>query len=103
VFPDLSQLHQLTELPADASASELVSHPRTREVFGRLLTEMAASSTGSSNRIQRLVIEARPPQLDAHEITDKGSINQNAVLTNRADTVAELYAAEPAAHIICLS
>ncbi|MDP2548414.1 feruloyl-CoA synthase [Oceanobacter sp. 4_MG-2023] len=103
VFPDLSQLHQLTELPADASASELVSHPRTREVFGRLLTEMAASSTGSSNRVQRLVIEARPPQLDAHEITDKGSINQNAVLTNRADTVAELYAAEPAAHIICLS
>ncbi len=102
VFPDLAQLHKLTELPADASASELVSHPRTREVFERLLGEMAASSTGSSTRVQRLVIEARPPQLDAHEITDKGSINQNAVLTNRADTVEKLYAAEPEAGIICL-
>ena len=33
-----------------------------------------------------------PPSLDAGEITDKGSLNQRAVLDRRAAQVAELYA-----------
>jgi feruloyl-CoA synthase len=32
-----------------------------------------------------------PPSLDAGEMTDKGSINQRAVLTRRAALVEELY------------
>ena len=35
---------------------------------------------------------AEPPSLDAGEATDKGSINQRAVLTRRAALVEELYA-----------
>ena len=42
------------------------------------------------------------PHLDAGEITDKGSINQRAVLTRRADLVAELYAPEPSARVIVI-
>jgi feruloyl-CoA synthase len=34
---------------------------------------------------------ADPPSLDAGEITDKGSINQRAVLTYRAQAVDALY------------
>ncbi|WP_221794038.1 feruloyl-CoA synthase [Oceanobacter mangrovi] len=94
VFPDLAQLALLTELPASTDAETLVNHPRTREVFAGLLQEMAASSTGSSTKIQRLIIEANPPQLDAHEITDKGSLNQRAILEKRVDSVEKLYAAE---------
>jgi feruloyl-CoA synthase len=41
-----------------------------------------------------------PPSLDAGEITDKGSINQRAVLQARAALVRELYADEPPAHVI---
>jgi hypothetical protein len=33
-----------------------------------------------------------PPSIDASEITDKGSINQRAVLKNRAALVEALYA-----------
>ena len=48
-------------------------------------------STGSSNRIARAVVLEEPPSLDAGEMTDKGSINQKAVLKRRAGLVAELY------------
>jgi feruloyl-CoA synthase len=49
-------------------------------------------STGSSNRIARAMVLDEPPSLDAGEMTDKGSINQRAVLARRAALVEELYA-----------
>ncbi len=48
-------------------------------------------STGSSNRIARIMLLEEPPSLDAGEMTDKGSINQRAVLARRKSLVAELY------------
>ena len=48
-------------------------------------------STGSSNRIVRYAILQEPPSLDAGEMTDKGSINQRAVLQRRKDVVERLY------------
>jgi feruloyl-CoA synthase len=38
---------------------------------------------------------AEPPSLDVGEVTDKGSINQRAVLAHRAAVVEELYAEPP--------
>ena len=40
------------------------------------------------------------PSLDAGEVTDKGSINQKAVLRNRAGLVEALYAAPPGPHVV---
>lgn len=57
----------------------------------RLLDTLAASSTGSSNRIARAVLLTGPLSIDAGEVTDKGSINQRAVLQCRADLVEMLY------------
>jgi feruloyl-CoA synthase len=48
-------------------------------------------STGSSNRVARIMVLEEPPSLDAGEMTDKGSINQRAVLKRRAALVEELY------------
>ena len=39
----------------------------------------------------RAVVLAEPPSIDRGEVTDKGSINQRAVLTHRADLVDALY------------
>ena len=50
------------------------------------------SATGSASRIARLCLLAEPPTLDRGEVTDKGSINQRAVLTHRAETVEALHA-----------
>ena len=52
-------------------------------------------NTGSSNRIGRLLVLDELPSLDAGEMTDKGSINQRAVLKRRAALVEELYAGSP--------
>jgi feruloyl-CoA synthase len=47
--------------------------------------------TGSSNRLARAVVLDQPPSLDAGEVTDKGTINQKAVLKRRRKLVEELY------------
>ncbi len=78
----------------DVPAAEL--RARLRPVFERLARE----ATGSSMRIARAMVMETPPSIDASEVTDKGSINQRAVLKNRAALVERLYANPPAADII---
>jgi len=90
------------ELPRDAAMREVLSSPAVRRKFREVLEALAGKSTGSSNRIQRALLLEEPPSLDAHEVTDKGSINQRAVLANRAAMVEDLYAPEPPAHVISL-
>jgi feruloyl-CoA synthase len=60
-----------------------------------LLDQFARAATGSSTRVQRALLLTEPPSLEAGELTDKGSINQKAVLRNRAALVEELYAGSP--------
>jgi feruloyl-CoA synthase len=55
---------------------------------------LASTATGSANRIARLCLLSEPPTIDKGEITDKGSINQRAVLGHRAETVAHLHSDE---------
>jgi feruloyl-CoA synthase len=58
------------------------------------MRHLAAESIGSSQHPVRAIVQAEPPNADAGEITDKGYINQRAVLEHRAAEVAALY--EPA-------
>jgi feruloyl-CoA synthase len=81
--PDLSHLDDPRAIFADA---------RVRGEIRRLLTTLAANATGSSTRVTRALLVESPPSLDKGEITDKGSINQRAVLTHHAALVEELYA-----------
>jgi feruloyl-CoA synthase len=50
-----------------------------------------AAESGSSTHPARLLVMAEPPSIDANEITDKGYINQRAVLERRATLVEKLY------------
>jgi feruloyl-CoA synthase len=61
---------------------------------------LARDSTGSSTYVARALILESPPSIDASEVTDKGSINQRAVLKNRAALVERLYADVPDPTII---
>ena len=65
----------------------------------RMYAERSAASTRS---IRRAVLLPTPPSLDHGEITDKGSINQRAVLRYRADLVAALYAPAPVEYVIVI-
>jgi feruloyl-CoA synthase len=60
------------------------------------LAELAAGASASSTRIARLLVLAEPPSIDAGEITDKGYLNQRAILARRAADVARLYGGDAA-------
>jgi feruloyl-CoA synthase len=102
VFPALDACRELAKLPATAPAAEIVANSAVRAKFQALLNELAAEATGSSNRIARAILMPEPPAIDAHEVTDKGSINQSAVLKNRAALVLDLYSPRPSARVISI-
>jgi feruloyl-CoA synthase len=92
VFPRMEQCRTLAGLPADADAARVLASAPVRAMFARLLADLNATASGSSNRIERLLPLAEPPSIDHRELTDKGSINQAAVLARRAALVDDLYA-----------
>ena len=82
----------LSGLDASAALADELNRPAVLAHFQQVVNELARGATGSANRIARLCLLAEPPTIDRGEITDKGSINQRAVLTHRAQTVADLHA-----------
>lgn len=82
----------LAGLPAEASLAEVLGHPKVLAHFQQVVDDLAAQATGSASRVARLILLAEPPSIDRGEVTDKGSINQRAVLKHRAGLVAALHA-----------
>jgi feruloyl-CoA synthase len=74
---------------SDIGALIFLSGPASREELRRRLSTL--ENSGSSNRITRALVLEEPPSLDAGETTDKGSINQRAVLARRKQLVEELF------------
>jgi feruloyl-CoA synthase len=96
IFPNVDACRGLCpELGAAATANDVLRHPAVRARFQTLLDRLAVAATGSANRIVRAIVLDTPPSLDVGEVTDKGSINQRAVLAHRAAIVDELYAEAP--------
>jgi feruloyl-CoA synthase len=88
VFPDLAACEKLAGIEGPAA----LGHPAVRSAFQVRLDGLAARATGSASHIARAIVLREPPSIDAGEITDKGSINQRAVMANRAALVQDLYA-----------
>jgi feruloyl-CoA synthase len=65
-----------------------------------VLHELAAQDLGSSQCPRRVLLMSEPPSADAGEITDKGYLNQRAVLSRRAADVALLHGEPPSAAVI---
>jgi len=101
IVPEEEALRALTpDVPAAVPLAEIIADPRVRAALQSRLDALAATATGSSTRVARLAVLDTPLSIDADEITDKGSINQRAVLTRRADLVADIYADAPSARIL---
>ena len=90
VFPTAA-IRTLAGLPASASMQEVVQNPAVLAHFQQLVDTLAKTATGSANRIARLHVMAEPPSIDKGEVTDKGSINQRAVLKHRDAVVNALH------------
>ncbi len=78
------------QIPADALVARL------RDA----LAVLQAEGGGSSQCPARILLLDEPPNADAGEITDKGYLNQRAVLTRRSDEVELLYSERPHARVI---
>src|SRR5712664_4128172 len=89
-------------LPADDLAAT-AGDPLIRDAFRERFCKFLATATGSSTRITRAILIDTPLSIDRGEVTDKGSINQRAVLDHRGLLIDELYSPTPAAHVITLS
>ncbi len=104
VFPNLPPLRARF---ADASEAHLedadfLQSQAVVEFFREVFSKHNATHSGSSKRFERFTLLTVPPRIDKNETTDKGYINQNAVLTHRADIVDKLYAASPPDDIIVI-
>ena len=90
IFPTPA-VRALSGLGAEAPLADVLASPAVQAKFQEIVNTLAKTATGSANRIARLCLLSEPPTIDKGEITDKGSINQRAVLSHRADTVAALH------------
>jgi feruloyl-CoA synthase len=80
------------------AAKDLAPEALRAKVAAALKT--LAAEGGSSMHPVRALVTTDPPSIDANEITDKGYINQRAVLERRAALVEKLHAKSPVAEVI---
>ncbi len=101
VFANLAAMRALCgDLSADVPASDVFAHAAVREAVTAGLRKLASQGGGSSGRIGRVLLMQEPASIDANEITDKGYINQRAVLTRRSALVEALHAGDPGKAIV---
>lgn len=95
VVPAVSALKSLIPDGQGLSETELFIHPDVRAALAEKLAAHQAQATGSATRVKRLMILAEPLKFEKGEVTDKGSINQRAVIRNHNALVQALYAGDP--------
>jgi len=92
IFPNMARCRELAcTLPMEAPPAQVIAHSAVRERVLQSLQELRQEWPASSMHAESAVLLEEPPSIDAGEITDKGYINQKAVLTRRAHVVELLY------------
>jgi len=81
--------HDRDEIGALLFLSPAAKGTDIREKLMQILKNFSAEP--SSTRIARLMVMSEPASIDANEITDKGYLNQRAVLERRAALIEQLY------------
>lgn len=91
IFPNPAGSAKIAGLDPTTPLTVLVANEAVRDRLRQGLAAYNAEHPGSSTRIGRVLLLSEPPSIDANEITDKGYINQRAVLERRSDLVETLY------------
>ncbi|MGB1275218.1 MAG: hypothetical protein ACPG77_05660, partial [Nannocystaceae bacterium] len=99
VVPNLGNCQKLVGSPG-ATLAELRVHEKVLAAIAEGLSRHNQANPQGSRRIARAVVVATPPQIDAGEVTDKGYLNQRAILERRADVVQRLYASDPGPDVV---
>jgi feruloyl-CoA synthase len=99
IVPDLKACARLLQTQG-MEHSELAAHDKIMDWIRLRLQQHAERNSGTTRSIRRVALLPSSPSLDEGEVTDKGSINQRAVLRCRAELIAALYAEPPPAIVI---
>jgi feruloyl-CoA synthase len=95
VFPSPAGAAEVAGLDPHTPMPELAANDKVRAALRDGLAAYNGENPGSSTRIGRVLMLTEPPVIDANEITDKGYINQRAVLERRASLVETLFSDDP--------
>ena len=96
-WPNVAACRRLAPELEGLDAAALVEHPVVVAALSERLRRRNAQ--GASLAVERLMLMAEPPSMDANEIADKGYVNQAVTRARRAHLIDQLYRAEPAAQI----
>lgn len=101
-WPDVKGCKTVAGTDGDVSIEELIANPKVTAHIEASIRRHNLDRPGSSTRISRVLLLTEPPSQDAGEITEKGYVNQRAVLEGRADKVKALYEDPPADGILVI-
>ena len=93
VFPNIEACRGVAKVDADVPGAAVLSASPVRAIFSAAMADAPHNQLGATVRISRIGLALSPPSLAAGEITDKGSLNQRAILRERAAFIESLYAA----------
>ncbi len=96
MFPNLAACRAFLGDADNKTDQDVVTDPRIRTAIAEKLTAYNLQNPGSSTAIRRAIFLMVPANIDANEITDKGNLNQRALLVNRVDSVQALFGDSPA-------
>lgn len=91
IVPNIAGICELCNIDADSELSKIASHDAMMSHLRAGLCDYNSANPASSRRICRVLILTEPLNIDAGEITDKGYVNQRAVLERRHSLVEQLY------------
>ena len=95
LVPFRPAMERLVEGGEAMSDADLYAHPAIRQNIAENLAKYSKTAPGSSTAVKRAMVLVAPLDLDKGEVTDKGSVNQRAVLRHRADLVETLFTDDP--------
>ena len=99
VIPDLAACAAMLAVPSTLSFETAAREPRLIACVQERLAAHARENPASTRCIRRAALLPGAPSLDRGEITDKGSVNQRAILATHAALVAQLYSETPVAFV----
>ncbi|MBR1221110.1 feruloyl-CoA synthase [Bradyrhizobium sp. U87765 SZCCT0131] len=94
VFPNIAACRAHAGLGDDSAVADVLAHDAVRAAVQQGLSSLKTQGGGSSTFATHALLLHEPPSVDGGEITDKGYINQRAVLTRRSGLVESLVAGE---------
>jgi feruloyl-CoA synthase len=102
IVPDLGGCQTVVGSGTATTDKELLNDMRIRQHIAAALRAHASANRGSSQHARRALVLDEPLSIDRGEITDKGSVNQRMVLSERAVLVDELYMEVPTARVLAI-